>query len=65
MCAGFLTNVCVEATARSAYDLGFQVVIAKDATGATSQANQQYVENEIAPVIGQALTVDEFLAALE
>ena len=65
VCAGFLTNVCVEATARSAYDRGFQVVIAKDATGATSQANQQYVENEIAPVLGQAMTVDELLAALE
>lgn len=65
VCAGFLTNVCVEATSRSAYDRGFQVVITKDATGATSQANQQYVENEIAPVIGQAMTVDEFLAALE
>jgi len=65
VCAGFLTNVCVEATARSAYDRGFQVVIAKDATGAASQANQQYVENEIAPVLGQAITVDEILAALE
>lgn len=65
VCAGFLTNVCVESTARSAYDRGFQVVIAKDATGAASQANQQYVENEIAPVIGRAMTVDEILAALE
>ncbi len=65
VCAGFLTNVCVEATARSAYDRGFEVVIAKDATGAASQANQQYVENEIAPVLGQAMTVDELLAALE
>jgi len=63
--AGFLTNVCVEATSRSAYDMGYNVIIIKDATGATSRANQEYVEREVAPVLGSAMTVDEFLASLE
>jgi len=31
--AGFLTNVCVEATARSAYDLGYRVVVIRDPDG--------------------------------
>jgi len=65
VCAGFLSNVCVEATARSAYDRGYQVAVAKDATAAGSKQNQDYVENEIYPVLGQALTVDELLESLE
>lgn len=64
-CAGFLSNVCVEATARSAYDKGFQVVFVRDATTATSRATQEYVEREICPALGAALTVAEFVRALE
>lgn len=64
-CAGFLTNVCVESTARSAYDRGYGVTIVRDACCATSQANQQYVEREIAPVLGGAMSVEELLASLE
>jgi len=65
VCAGFLTNVCVEATARAAYDKGFHVVVAKDATAAASRAIQEYVEREVVPVLGAAMTVDEFLQTLE
>ena len=64
-CAGLLSNVCVEATARSAYDKGYQVVLLKDATAAATQAHQDYFEREIVPVLGQGLTVEEFLRALE
>jgi nicotinamidase-related amidase len=65
VCAGFLSNVCVEATARTAYDQGFQVTVVKNATAAGSQANQEYVEKEVYPILGCALTVDEFLKALD
>ena len=65
VCAGFISNVCVEATARSAYDRGYKVCIVKDATGAASKANQEYVENEIYPVLGEAVTADEFINSLE
>ena len=64
-CAGFLSNVCVEATARSAYDLGYQVRIVKDATAAGSKDNQEYVEREIYPILGGAMTVDELIESLE
>lgn len=63
--AGFLTNVCVEATARAAYDLGYQVRVIRDATAATSQTNQEYAEREIFPLLGGALAVDEFIDSLE
>jgi len=62
---GYLTNLCVESTARSAYDRGYHVVILKDATACASQVIQEYVENQIAPAIGQAMTVAEFAAALQ
>ncbi len=62
---GFLTNLCVEGTARSAYDRGFAVTIARDATAATCREHQEYVENVIAPLIGEALTVDEIEKKLD
>ncbi len=62
--AGFLSNVCVESTARSAYDQGYQVRVIHNATAATSHANQQYVEREVYPLLGGSLTADEFIAAL-
>ncbi len=63
--AGFLSNVCVEATSRSAYDRGYKVCVAKDATAATSEENQQYVEREIYPILGEAKTCDEIVNDLE
>lgn len=63
--AGFLSNVCVESTARSAYDKGYRVVIAKDATGCNSADAQSYVEENIYPILGGAMSVEEFLDQLE
>jgi len=65
VCAGFSTNLCLESTARGAYDLGYRVLIAKDATGCGSKEAQQYVETAIAPMLGSAITVDECIAAME
>ena len=62
--AGFLSNLCVEATARSAYDRGYRVSIIRDATAATSRANQQYVEREIYPHLGGSMSVDQFIETL-
>jgi ureidoacrylate peracid hydrolase len=63
--AGFLTNFCVESTARTAYDKGYAVTVVKDATAANSPEDQKYTEEKIFPLIGQALTVDQFLGQLE
>lgn len=60
---GFLTNICVQATAWGAYDLGFKTRIITEASVATTASNQNYVEAEICPMLGGTLTVDEFLAS--
>jgi ureidoacrylate peracid hydrolase len=62
---GFLTNFCVESTARTAYDKGYGVTVIKDATAANSMEDQKYVEEKIFPLLGQTLSVDRFLDQLE
>lgn len=57
---GFLTNVCVQATAWSAYDAGFQVRIVPEACASASQDIQRYVEDQIVPIVGGAMSVDDF-----
>jgi len=61
---GFLTNVCAQATAWSAYDLGYNVRMAIDACCATSRQNHEYVENEICPILGGRTTVEDLIALL-
>ena len=63
--AGYLTNVCAQATAWSAYDLGYNVRMAIDACAATSQANHEYVENEICPILGGKPTVDDLIGMMQ
>ncbi len=62
---GFLTNVCVEGTARSAYDKGYKVFLLKDCCAAISGEEQKYVEQKFFPYIGEVLTHNEFLKRLE
>jgi len=62
---GFLTNVCVEGTARSAYDKGYKVFLLKDCCAAISGEEQKYVEDMFFPYIGEVLSHDEFLNKLE
>ncbi len=62
--AGFHTNWCVEATARSAYDLGFRVMVIKDCTATDTDREQDYAEEVIFPRIGKVITADEFLSAI-
>ncbi|MCF0233705.1 MAG: cysteine hydrolase [Thermoguttaceae bacterium] len=63
--AGFLTNVCAQATAWGAYDLGYRTRLVPSACGAASRSIQEYVESEVCPLFGGAPTVDEVLAELE
>ena len=62
---GFLTNFCVESTARTAYDKGYGVTIMKDATAASSEEEQNHAEAKIFPLLGQTLSVDQFLEQLK
>lgn len=58
---GFLTNICAQGTAFSAYDLGFQTRMALDACCAMSESIQKYVENDFAPILGGPTRTDEIL----
>lgn len=62
--AGFHTNWCVEASARSAYDLGFRVIVINDCTATDTDREQDYAEEVIFPRIGKVMTADEFLTAI-
>ncbi len=59
--AGFLTNVCVESTARDAFDLGYEVFILSDCTAATSKEEQQYAVEKIFPLFAKVVTHNEFI----
>jgi len=61
---GFHTNWCVESSARSAYDLGYRVILIKDCTATDSDREQEYAENVIFPRIGKVMTANEFLESL-
>jgi len=58
---GLLTNVCVEATARSAYDLGYEVIMLTDLTATRSAQEQAASERFIFPLLGRPMTAREFL----
>jgi nicotinamidase-related amidase len=62
--AGFHTNWCVESSARSAYDMGYRVIVLGDCTGTDTQREQDYAEQVIFPRIGKVMTSDEFLKQL-
>ena len=61
---GFHTNWCVESSARSAYDLGYRVIVIRDCTATDTDREQEYAEQVIFPRIGKVMTAAEFLEAL-
>jgi nicotinamidase-related amidase len=61
---GISTNIGVESTARNAWELGFNLVIAEDACSAASSEQHQGSMTNIFPRIGRVRSTDEILAAL-
>lgn len=62
---GLLTNICIESTARTAYDLGYRVIVLNDCTATKSEDEQQASERFVFPLLGQTLTFRDFLAQLK
>ena len=54
----------VETTARSAYDLGYEVVMLAEATATKTPEEQAASEQHAFPLLGRTLTIDEFFAEL-
>ena len=63
--AGFLTNACVESTARSAYEKGYDVITLTDCMASTSiDAHTQTIANNF-PTFSRPMGHEEFLAELQ
>ena len=58
--AGLLTNLCVENTARDAFDLGYRVRVVGDATATFDEDQQSFAVDTIFPMLGQVISVDQF-----
>ena len=61
---GISTNIGVESTARNAWELGFNLVIAEDACSAASSDQHQGSMTNIFPRIGRVRSTDEIVNAL-
>lgn len=61
---GISTNIGVESTARNAWELGFNLVVAEDACSAASSEQYQGSMKNIFPRIGRVRSTGEILAAL-
>jgi ureidoacrylate peracid hydrolase len=62
--AGFLTNCCVESTARTGYEKGFNIVALSDCAATLSDEEQQFTFEKNLPMFARILTHQEFLADL-
>jgi len=61
---GFLTNCCVEGTARSGYEKGYNVVTLTDCTATFSDEQQYAAVNYTFPMFSQPMEHVQFLAEL-
>jgi len=61
---GISTNIGVESTARNAWELGFNLVVAEDACSAASADQHQGSMTHIFPRIGRVRSTDEIVNAL-
>ena len=64
MLTGVATNFGVEQTAREAWQLGYSVVVAEDATSSVSEAAHRFAIETILPRISRVRSTEAILAAL-
>ncbi len=62
---GLWTNYVVEATARHASDMGYSVFIVREACASNNQQDNDFAFDRILPMIGNVVSIDEVIAALE
>ena len=60
--AGFLTNCCVESTARTGYEKGFSVIALSDCAATLSEEEQRFTFEKNLPMFARILTHTEFLS---
>jgi ureidoacrylate peracid hydrolase len=62
--AGFLTNCCVESTARTGYEKGFSIVALSDCAATLSEEEQRFTFEKNLPMFARILAHEEFLSEL-
>jgi ureidoacrylate peracid hydrolase len=62
--AGFLTNCCVESTARTGYEKGFSIVALSDCAATLSEKEQSFTFEKNLPMFARILTHMQFLSEL-
>jgi ureidoacrylate peracid hydrolase len=62
--AGFLTNCCVESTARTGYEKGFRIIALTDCAATLSAEEQRFTFEKNLPMFARIITHTEFLADL-
>ena len=62
---GLWTNYVVEATARHASDMGYSVFIVREACASNNKEDNDFAMNRILPMIGNVVSIDEVMAALD
>lgn len=63
--AGMVTSICIDSTARSAFELGFKVCVLSDCTGGRTDYEQAFYCKEILPLYSQVKTSGELLELLK
>ncbi len=61
---GVATNLVVEATARTADDLGFAVTVLEDCCASPNQAWHEFATQSILPLFGKVIASDAFIGEL-
>ena len=59
--AGAITSLCVDSTARAAYELGYDVIILSDCTVARTSLEQKFYSEQIFPLYAEVMTYDQLL----
>jgi nicotinamidase-related amidase len=62
--AGAVTSICIDSTARSAHEKGYQVSILSDCLSARTLTEQQFYCENIFPLYANVMTHTEFLAQI-
>ena len=62
--AGVVTAICIDSTARSAFELGYQVSVLSDCTAGRSNYEQEFYCDEVFPLYAQVMTHSDLLEQL-
>ena len=63
--AGAVTSICIDSTARSAFELGFNVSILSDCTCGRTDMEQEFFCSQIFPLYAQVIDSETFLQSLD